>query len=115
MDPLIIFPRATGIENNRVVTQGGIVIHLVQGGHLQGFDDRACILVRYGNAVTDEPGNQCLFPACRLTPSICEQGLQLAEIHIDPVMIPNSETSDAGKNRRQHSDPEKWAVGNRFQ
>ena len=93
MDPLIIFPRATGIENDHVLAKGGIVIYLVQSRYSQGIDDRACIFIRYGNAVNNEPGNQNLLFTRRLTPGICEQGLQLTEIHIDPGVVPNNETT----------------------
>jgi len=60
---------------------------------LQGIDDHACIFILYGNAVTNEPSNQCLVLTRRLTSGIREQGLQLIEISIDPGVVPDHETT----------------------
>ena len=52
MFPFIVFRCAMAVKNDHVVTEGGIVIHLILGWDIQSFDYLACILVRDHNFFT---------------------------------------------------------------
>ena len=101
MDPLVIFACAVAIEDNHVLDQGGIVIHLIQARDRQGIDDHSGIIVRDGNGVPNEPDNQGFIPACCLYSGIREQSPKIPEIPVNPVIVPNDETTHPGQNNGQ--------------